>query len=298
MRLMEGRGRRTIGIVVLAVLAAAANAGIAGGTIKFKKSTISLVADGDEQSTTATCKRGLRAVAGGFNGPGFVADGDGPYQIPLTSLRESKRKWTGSAVDDADGGPYTVIAVCSDELPKLKQKSATTTIPEDEDDIGTTSAKCPRGGEAVSGGFVPEIADADGSDFNFVTESRRTGKRGWQVTAYNNSSEPLDLSAFVYCAKEKLGLKTKSAATETSSTNVNISAKAKCPKGHRAISGGFRGTLQADPDTFSREVFSQPFVSRPADKRGWLAGIGAYPDPGFVDELKTFAYCLKKEKKG
>jgi hypothetical protein len=290
--------RGSIGFLVLS-LAVAATAGIAGGAIKVKKSTITLVADGDEQATTAKCKRGLRAVSGGFDAPGFVADGDGPYQIPLTSLRDSKRKWTGSAVDDADGGPYRVIAVCSDELPKLKQKSATTTIPEDEDDIGTASAKCPRGGEAVSGGFVPEIADAAGSDFNFVTESRRTGKRGWQVTAYNNSSEPLDLSAFVYCAKEKLGLKTKSATTETSSTeDVNISTKAKCPKGHRAISGGFRGTLQADPDTFSREVFSQPFVSRPVGKRGWLAGIGAYPDPGFVDELKTFAYCLKKEKKG
>jgi hypothetical protein len=298
MRWTEGCGRTTTRIGVLALAAVAATAGLAGGAIKVKESTVTLVANGDEESATAKCKKGLRAVSGGFDGPGFVADGDGPYQIPLTSLRESKRKWTGSAVDDGDGGPYTVIAVCSDELPKLKQKAESTTIPEDEDDIGTVSVKCPRGGEAVSGGFVPEVLDADGNDFNFVTESRRTGKRSWKVSAYNNSGDPLELTAFVYCAKEKIGLKTKSATAETDESDVNIDAKAKCRKGQRAISGGFTGTLQADPDTFSREVFSQPFVSRPAGKRGWLAGIGAYPDMGFVDELKTFAYCLKKEKKG
>jgi hypothetical protein len=280
-----------IGAIALVAVAAVVTAGIAGAVVKVKKTTITLAADGDQQFVTAKCKKGLRAVSGGFEAPGFVTEGGGnvPYQIILTSQRESKRKWTESAVDDAGGGDFVNFVKCSNELPKLKTKSATVTVPDGE--VGTATAHCPKNGEAVSGGFVPAIDSAPQADFIFITESRRAGKRDWQVTGYNNHNDPLELTTFAYCAKHKVGLKTKSATDETTTDEADIVAKAKCKKGQRAVSGGFSASLVVEnPPTV--DVFTQPFESRPAGRRAWKGAGGAYPDPGLTAAWTTFAYCL------
>jgi hypothetical protein len=289
--------RRVVIGSVVAGLAIAAAAGMASGTIKVKTSSITLDIGPEQhqQFATAKCKKGLRAISGGFNGPGFDSSGsEGPYQIPLTSQRDSKREWSSSAYDDGDEGEFINYVKCSDELPKLKAKTATETVANGE--RGTATAHCPKSGEAVSGGFVAGIDDVAGDSVVYVSESRRAGKQGWRVAGLG-SIDPLDLTAVAYCAKHKVGLRTRSAGTESGVHSANLSAKAKCKQGERALSGGFSGTLEgAENGDF--DVFTQPYESRPTGRRAWQASGEIYPDPGFTAEVKAFAYCLEKEKKG
>jgi hypothetical protein len=279
-----------LSITLVVAIAVAATAGLAGGALKTKKATISLPADSGEESATAKCKRGFRAVSGGFDGPGFSAEGAGaPYQIPIDSLRESRRAWTSSAYNDSsEPGDFVAFVNCSDELPKLKTRSATVTIA--NGDAGTATARCPRRGEAIGGGFAAGVANTDANALVFVSESRRNGKRGWAVSGDNqsgmNAGEALDLTALAYCAKRKVGLKTESAMEATDAAISELSAKARCKRNQVAVSGGF----SSNPEPFSR-----PFESRRAGRRGWVASIGAYPSPEDEDTLDVFAYCLKQD---
>jgi hypothetical protein len=274
-----------IALSALAMLAVAAGA---GGALKTKKTTIQFSAMSDADFATAECKRGFTAISGGFDGPAFRAEGDGPYQIPIESRRQSKRAWTSTAYNDGTAGEFVVFVNCSDELRKLKTRSSSETIA-GGDAVGRATARCPRRAEAVSGGFDAGVDDTDGDALVFVFESRRRGKRAWSVSGQNNANEPLDLTAFAYCAKRKLGLKTRSSEVTTDVDSSEPSATARCKRGQMAISGGF----EANP-----EVFAQPFESRRSGKRGWVASMGAYPSDEFDATLTTFAYCLKKEKKG
>jgi hypothetical protein len=288
------RGRPTTRAIVISLIAGlsmAATAGIAGGALKTKRAETS-IEPGAIDSATAKCKQGTRAVSGGFDAPGFdaVAAND-TYVQTFASLRSGKRKWTSTANNyPTVSNPGTLVdfVYCSDEIPKLKTKSATVTIPHGE--YGSAIARCPRGGEAVSGGFDAEISTSfDGA---FPHESRRVGKRKWIVTAkaFNNGS-PAELSAYAYCAKRKLGLKSKSQSQTTSSASVNLSETARCPKGRKAISGGFGSSVGIE---FGIPI--EPFESQRAGGRVWRASTAAYSGNDPV-RWEVYAYCLKKERK-
>jgi hypothetical protein len=141
-------------------------------------------------SVTARCRRGSEAVWGGFDSP----------DLALGSSREGTRKWTASAVNFNVPAPLTVFVYCDKSEPRLKAKKASTTLGHDE--IGSATAKCRKGSEAVSGGFfAPGGFDLDvGSEIYFY-ESHRVGKRRWTASGLNQG-DPAKLTAFAYCKKK------------------------------------------------------------------------------------------------
>jgi hypothetical protein len=283
------RRRAAIWACVFGTATLAMGISVATGALKTKKTEVS-VAPGTTESATAKCKQGARAVSGGFDAPALTDDSShGSYVQTFASRRSAKREWTSTATNYfsvPESGTLTGFAYCSDELPKLKTKSRSTTIPNNE--TQSVTARCPKGGEAVSGGFD---ADSDASNFNgtFPLESRRVGKRKWKVTAASFSPpDGADITVSAYCAKHAVGLKKKSATTSTSSQEENIAAKARCKKGQQAISGGFGA-----PEDGNTGAYVEPFESRRAGKRGWKAATGAYADSGSTVDWSVYAYCLK-----
>jgi hypothetical protein len=260
-------------------VAVAATGAVAGGALKLRRAEVP-VAPGDTESATATCPKGFRAVSGGFKAPD-------PTNLRISS-RSGRRGWTSMAnvvPSSPDSGTVAALAYGSDELPKLKTRSATT------DDIpygptGTVSARCPKGQEAVSGGFE---APASGTGFNQVHTigSRRIGKRTWQVTGQGAANSEHRLNAFVYCSKDKVGLKARVASA---SALGELTKKARCKKGQEAISGGFEASIAGGN-------FVDPRESRRAGRRGWAATMTSEDEAGSVD-LDVYAYCLEKEQKG
>jgi hypothetical protein len=132
--------------------------------------------------------------------------------------------------------------------------------------FGSATAKCKSGTRAVSGGFQGEFdADAMGTPLFLQFESRRQGKRRWTGSAYNAPPVEGDLTTYAYCGEEKL--KTKSRSVDVDGAPDSETATAKCPKGTKAVSGGFDNSdadLEA-PDT----TLILPHVSRKQGGRRW-----------------------------
>lgn len=285
-----GFGVRTIRVAIATSIAMLGVIGIANGAFKTKQATED-IATGESGSATATCKKGTRAVSGGFDAPGFTPDGfSGSFVQTFASQRSSKREWTSTAGNFilAEDGTLVDYAYCTDELPKLKAVSETITL--DSAEVDSVEARCPKGGEAVSGGFA---APGEPFDNAFPFASRRAGKRRWVVTGYGAGAGS-ELTAYAYCAKDKLGLRRKLASSSTTEDEVNVSDVARCKKGQRVVSGGFASSIDTTKE--AQNLFVEPFQSLREGKRGWRAGTANYTD-GPTVEWDVYAYCLKKEKK-
>jgi hypothetical protein len=137
-----------------------------------------------------------------------------------------------------------------------------------------------------------EDSDIPSGNASFPFASRRTGKRAWTVTGFGGDfTAETDLTAIAYCAKDKLGLKARSAQAATTTDNDELFATATCKKNERVVSGGVEGIVSDAAD----DEFVGPIGSFRVGKRDWATSIGAYNSgSGSSVELKAFAYCLKK----
>jgi hypothetical protein len=284
---VESRERRAGGsLALVAALAMGlvvllATGGFAAGALKEKSRTFT-VSSGAAGEGTAKCKKGQEAVAGGFFGPAdFVAD---PHLVvPFDSSRAGKRKWRYRAFSLSVGDDQaSTYAYCDPDKPRLKAKSATTTT---DDTAVSVTARCPRGNEAVSGGFSTDSVD----EFVWVVASKRIGKRKWQSEFVNPTDDPIGFTSFAYCDKSEPRLKQRSEAITVESPNT-ASVTAKCRRGRSLFSGGFDGGFSEADSVF-------PFVngSRRSGRRGWevTAALGM-SNPA---EITAYAYCDKKKKK-
>src|SRR4051794_5598086 len=128
---------------------------------------------------------------------------------------------------------------------KLKTRSDSTTIAADGN--GSATAKCPRGSEAVAGGFsAPGFDPTFGAGpSNLPFTSKRTSDRRWKTQAHNfGSTESGRLISYAYCNTHQPGLKVRSKRRLLSAGDPG-SATATCPSGSEAVSGGF-GSPDAD----------------------------------------------------
>jgi hypothetical protein len=156
----------------------------------------------------------------------------------------------------------------------LKTKSASVELEANE--MGSATAQCKRGTEAVSGGFeMPE--------FSGVFEAVRAGKRKWTITGRSGGLEAGTLTAFVYCDKSRPGLKKKSSEVPFDSETSTVSATAKCKRGSEAVSGGFSGEAGFRPNALAL---------RRDGKRRWTASA---LNPFDTGTFTAFAYCDKSE---
>jgi hypothetical protein len=266
-------------VLVLACLAAALASGsaFAGRNLKETRSTTTVGAS-DHGSVTVKCRGDSKVVSGGFETE-FDTIAEQPNLQINESRRTGRRKWTVGAVNVAPGasGDLTSFAYCRGQ--RLKKRSKTTTVAQEE--IGSVTAKCPKGTKAVSGGFEGD----DGSYFE-LRSSRRAGGRRWEVSGYNYGQQG-ELKATVYCGGTSL--KTAAASGTVSYANwpddVYTDLEARCARRRTSVSGGFR------TDGFA--------VVRDSAKlgNGWRLAATASPVVPFETvDVTVFAYCEKKKR--
>jgi hypothetical protein len=171
---------------------------------------------------------------------------------------------------------------------KLKTKSASTSV--DFQDVGSATAQCEKGTKAISGGFEGEIGIVNPSDpFVIPYMSRRDGGRKW-TSAGMNFEDPGDITSFAYCRDQKV--KTADASTTMAAFDESATATATCPRGTKAISGGFDNPDFAFNEFVGPGIF--PTASQKLGKRRWtVSATNVGNDSG---ELNASVNC--REGKG
>jgi hypothetical protein len=278
--------RRGLGAVLaVAMLGVLVTATTGGAALKTKSASTTIAAD-QKGTATAKCKRGTEAVSGGFNSPGFDGDLDDAAIWTYASKRIGDRKVTALGTQDGNlSSDLVAYAYCDKREPGLRTKSASTPVDFLEDQ--SVTVKCPRGTEAIWGGF--DNPDVPSDEFPMLPlGSHREGKRKWTASGVLfNPNDPLTLTVFAYCDKDEPGLKPKQGSTSVDTDEVGT-ATAKCRKGREAISGGFFA-----PGGFDLDVGSEIYLyeSHRKGKRKWTASGLNQGDPA---TLTVFAYCEKK----
>jgi hypothetical protein len=253
---------------------------IAAAGIKTTSDRVTIAGGGFGFGTaTAHCSRGSEAVAGGFASPGFDPEFTGPGILPEDSKRVGERAWKTSGFNfGGDTGTEVGYAYCDTHTPGLTAKSDTTSVPADSN--GSATATCPRGSEAVSGGFAG-FGPLDSAVFPFT--SKRVGDRSWKVVGFNNDDNNAeDLKAIAYCDKHGPGLKPKSAQVSVPSATAR-SATAKCGHGKSAYSGGYAGQVGAQADG--------PFAFKSKKTKGGDWTAAAEGNGPSTNRFTVFAYC-------
>jgi hypothetical protein len=276
----DGRGyRRAIIACVLGVAMLAIGIGVASGA-KLKTKSESTTLSADEQDTvTAKCKRGTKAVSGGFDAD--LEFDRNPLVVVYGSHRDGGRKWSASAYNAGgpDSGSLTSYAYCRDA--KVRARSSETTLEGNE--TGSATARCPRGTKVFSGGFEnPEFGESqDVAILPF--ESRKTGRREWTVSATNLADGDGTLVVHVYCREGK-GLKTVEQDV-FNDVEDTWELTPQCQRGKRVVSGGFDYTISIDGS-------DGPFIysSHKVGKREWqVEGFNRNEAATFT----AYAYCEK-----
>lgn len=167
-----------------------------GPELKRKTKTVKVSPEA-ETKAIAKCGRGSEAVSGGLSTP----DADVAFNS-FASMRKGKRKWVVRVHEFSSRTPTLNANVYCDKREQgLKRRSKAVSVP--PGGANTAIAKCPRGSEAVAGGFSnPGYTDPTGTGpAIYPYESRRaSNKRKWKVSGWNGgSSASGTLVASAYC---------------------------------------------------------------------------------------------------
>jgi hypothetical protein len=161
------------------------------GPVSSPHSTV-FVAPGQTRTATATCPRGNRLLAGGFQRTNFITRG-GNYVTE--SRATSDRSWqvSGSAFGSF-GGELTAIAYClRSRAPLVSEVSSQTSLPH-EDSATTTTSACPPGATMVAGGFSTTPTGAA-----LVSSAYFNPEGTWSATAFNEFGPDAAVSSHGYC---------------------------------------------------------------------------------------------------
>jgi hypothetical protein len=293
-------------------------AGIAAAALSVRSDSVTVAPD-QKGSVTAKCPRGSEAVAGGFASPAFDPRFVNASIIHFDSHRTSDREWRTQAhnfggnmpVKASPTGELDAYAVCDTRSPGLLIRSKTRTVGPggtkraDSPGVRTLVAKCPKGSEAVSGGFSSPDARAKGRKAAYAFTSKRVRKRGWKVRAANNDFQnQRKIKAYAYCAKHEPGLD-----VETKHVTVPPGNKATldigCRHGEKPLSGGYASTYSPGSG-MSTPIAAFAFTSRPISGDRWRVsafGEGAAAKVGRSSSsspkgvlgpaarLTAYAYC-------
>jgi hypothetical protein len=289
-----------MGVAVAALLGIA---GIATAALSVKSDSVTVDQD-LKGSATAKCPRGSEAVSGGFASPDFDPRFNDASIIHFDSHRTSAREWQSQAHNYGDAsGELDAYAVCDSKSPPIVVRSKTkwvnptppVVMRSDPPGVGTAIAKCPKGSEAVSGGFAsPNNAD-QGRDATYPFTSKRVGNRKWTVRAINNDFQHRrKLKAFAYCDKSQPGLDVRSdqvAVPDNGKRTLDLG----CHPGDKPLSGGYASTIAANARS---ATFA--FTSRPISGDRWrVSAFGSRAGGGAkllsrrvtAGTLTAFVYC-------
>ena len=275
--------------VAALLLAATASAALARGgafsRISTRSKTTTVNTPGATESATAKCPRGKRRVSGGF--ATNLEPGEGPIVKRSTAVH--RRAWkTVANVMQVIGEDYNVTSVvdCAKRAPRTKAHEDTTMVP--FNGAGGATAVCPRGTRAIAGGFATSF-DAGMGTGNIVYSSHRVRQRKWRTEAVGSdaeSSPPTPLTSIAYCGHAPR-LTTSSDTGEVGTSTPTATVAPTCPRGKRAVSGGFETTAQSFDEGFTA---SRPAKSRLTGPRTWKV-TEVYPNFDGPYEFTAFAYC-------
>jgi hypothetical protein len=277
-------------IAALAAVLALAALGLTGMALAAGSSRSSTTVPSDQfRSVTAKCKRGKTAVSGGFAAPGFTASTTGSTVARFTAKRTGKRGFRTSAANFGDqDGQLVALAYCAKPSHPIRVRSKRVPVPPAS--YRSVTAKCRRGSEAIAGGFAANRFSAS-SELITVT-SRRKGKRGWKVGAFNAAGPPTGasspLTAYAYCERSGPKLHTRLKRVGAPSGSVR-SVTVKCPKRSTALSGGFDGNFGGIGQSLTTSVAVSS--RRGGHGKAWRAdALSAGPAESTVT---VYAYCVR-----
>jgi hypothetical protein len=278
-----------IGEVAVGAILVLGVAVAAGAALQTRSASKTVGPTPDAASRSAKCPRGTRVVSGGFDNPGFddLTPGN-PGIFAYASHRSPHRKWTVGAQNDNDGaGKMVAFAYCRNTR-SLKARSASTTVPNTGAGHGGTTARCPTGLRAVSGGLDNPDFTTDGGAGFFPYVSKKVGRRGWNVKVELYRPAPAKLRVFVYCRAR--GVKTRSVSSIVPSTGSQAAtATAKCRRGETLISGGY-ATTSSEFDGGGSGPDLWYYSSHKAGRRGWT--VSAFDNGGKPGgTFNVLAYC-------
>lgn len=171
----------------------------------------------------------------------------------------------------------------------VKTRLATKTVQVPPDVVRTAIAKCPRGWLAAAGGFqASPPALAPGQSLLIVHASHRTKPRRWIAAAKNVGAARGTLTAFAYCRRVRGGLAVRTRQRSVAPFN-DASMTLTCPRGTRAIGGGFR----TRPANFVAPPVAAvlPWESRRVGTRSWKLTATSSAGNTTAKPLRAYAYC-------
>ena len=147
------------------------------------------------------CAKGEKAISGGWH----VAGTPPQFWTVQNSLRQGSRNWVVSAAS-SEAGTLKAYAVCTPDPVKLISRKGPKTQTAGGQ-IVTSTAKCPAGTLAVSGGFETDVDE--GTPFNGVVApvaTLRKGKRNWISRGFAELTKPNQyIRASVVCMEKAKG---------------------------------------------------------------------------------------------
>jgi hypothetical protein len=176
---------------------------------------------------------------------------------------------------------------------KLKTRSASISI--ESPDVRPATATCPRPTKAISGGFEGEhdVNDVNSPEIAPMG-SRRSGKRGWEARGFSRGPVAGELTVYAYCRAEKVKSESTVVALDPPPPGQaeTESLTAKCPRGTKAVSGGFD-----NPDAFSMGSSGAFVFTHKSAKRGARRWVVSGSNVGNEETTyEAFVYCRDGEK--
>jgi hypothetical protein len=277
-------------ILITAVLTATMGSSVAMALRSDRESTT--VAGGTFGTARAKCPGQRTAVSGGFAAPGFNPN-SGPTIGRLGSKSLDKRRIETRALNFSNtAGNLVSFAYCASHDHGLRVRSATTRV--EPVTQGSVVARCPRGTEAVGGGFGTWKFDPSQGPEVLTLTSKRSGERGWKVVGVNfftngGPGHTGTLVAHAYC--EAASFKLVKVSKEVTLSNGALQTfDVHCPRGTRAFSGGFDGhvKIQGNQSTATATITSR----RTSGGRVWRSSaLSAFGNSG---KATAYAYCRKR----
>ncbi len=151
---------------------------------------------GQSRTTVATCPRGNRLFAGGFQRTNFISEA-GNYVTESRAISDRSWQVSGSAFGRF-GGELTAIAYClRSRGPLVSEVSAQAPLPLLKSATATTTA-CPPGSSLVSGGFATSPSGPA-----LISSAYFNPDGSWSSVAFNRFGPATTLSAHGYCMSAK-----------------------------------------------------------------------------------------------
>lgn len=186
---------------------------------------------------TVHCPGRQLPYSGGMFGDPPGSDGAGFYPHSYERLGV-QRGWhvTPVLLGSGVGGSVTLQVLCGPRLGPVSSPHSTVFVRSGES--GTAVATCPRGNRVFAGGFQRTNFINEGGDY--VTESRASGDRAWQVSGSAFGRFGGELTAIAYCLRSGGPLVSEiSSVTPMAQLRSGTATTPACPPGSNLVAGGF-----------------------------------------------------------